>query len=365
MKILKLKKINSTVCIGEKITANLLKKIFTNYQQENIFLVSDKNVYQEYQNWLQKILPTENILCLPAGEQIKSFTYLQKIYTFLLKKKAHRKSLLIAFGGGVIGDLVGFAAASFLRGINLIQIPTSLLAQVDSSVGGKTGINHHLAKNTIGAFYQPSYSIIDTDFLKTLPRRQLACGYAEIFKHALIQDKKFFLNLQKIKKIQQLQQDIKHTNQLVTHSCKIKLAVVEKDEKEAGLRAILNFGHTLAHWIEAHTNYQEYLHGEAVFGGMDFALWWSRKHLLLAENQYQQAKKYLLIFATTICLTKVTQQNFSSIIAKDKKNYSNGIAFIGIDKIGHACIVPKVQLANLWQDFVEYLQSPQPIIRLQ
>lgn len=358
-------KLNSTVCIGEKITENILQELFTVYNQESVFLVSDENLCQIYQHWLLKIIPQQNTLFLPAGEQTKSIQYLEKIYTFLLEKKAHRKSLLIAFGGGVIGDLVGFAAASFLRGIDFVQIPTSLIAQVDSSIGGKTGINHPTAKNTIGAFYQPSYSIIDVDFLKTLPARDFCNGFSEIFKHALIQDKNFFHILEKNKNILGLQKNSKTITEIITHSCKIKLAVVEQDEKESGLRAILNFGHTLAHWIEAHGEYQTYLHGEAVFGGIDFALWWSCKYLNFDKSEYQKAKNHLLACAPKLVLKAVKKEHFCDVISKDKKNYAAGINFIGIKSIGAAVIVPKVQTASLWEDFLEYLQSPNPLISLQ
>ena len=362
--MIKIEKLNNTFCIGEKIAKKLLKEIFTNYQANKIFLISDKNIYFLYKNWLQEIISKENIFCVPQGEQTKSLAHLANIYSFLLEKKAHRKSLLIAFGGGVIGDLVGFAAASFLRGVDLIQIPTSLLAQVDSSVGGKTGINHPLAKNTIGAFYQPRHVIIDTHFLKTLPEKQLLSGYAEILKHSLIQDHQFFIDLQKIRNSKDLLNNSELTQKIITRSCKIKLAIVEKDEKETNIRAILNFGHTIAHWIEVHTHYQEYLHGEAVFGGIDFSLWWSKKHLAFNNKEYQETKQHLLTFASPISLKQVHQENFSSTIAKDKKNYEQGINFIGIKKIGTAQIIPKISMQALWKDFLEYLKSPQAIISL-
>jgi 3-dehydroquinate synthase len=354
-------KLNSTICIGEHITKNILQEVFQSYDNDSIFLISDKNLYKFYENWLLELIPAQKILCLPSGEQTKSLHYLEKIYTFLLEKKAHRKSLLIAFGGGVIGDITGFAAASFLRGIAFIQIPTSLLAQVDSSVGGKTGINHPAAKNTIGAFYQPSYSIIDVHFLKTLPARDFCCGYAEIFKHALIQDALLFERLEKIKDILKLQKS-QTMIEIISQSCKIKLAVVEQDEKESGLRAILNFGHTIAHWIEAHGKYQKYLHGEAVFGGIDFALWYSRKYLKLDENQYYRAKEHLLRCAPKITLKGVKKEDFCEIISRDKKNYATGVHFIGIKSIGKAVIIPAVKITLLWEDFLEYLKSSSPII---
>ena len=358
-------KLNSSVFIGSNIASNILQDILKKYHLQTSFVVSDANVYQLYRSWLVQFFPAQNIFCVPAGEKTKSFVYLQKIYDFLLKQKAHRNSLLVAFGGGVIGDLVGFAAASFMRGIALVQVPTTLLAQVDSSIGGKTAINHPTAKNTIGAFYQPCCSIIDTCFLDTLAPREFLSGYAEILKYSLIQDANLFTALEQIKNINSLQKNSKFIADLISLSCKIKLAVVEADEKEKGLRAILNFGHTLAHWIEAHTEYKQYLHGEAVLAGMDFALWWSQKHLMLKEQDYQRARQHLLYLAPQIVLKNVEKANFCSILAKDKKNYNKGLNFIGINKIGQATIDSQVSIADLWQEFLIYTKITDAVIAIK
>ena len=363
MKSIQSKILNTNIYIGKTIVDNILQKIFKKQKIENCFLVCDRNIYKHYQVWLAGWIKKNKILILPAGEKTKSITYLQKIYTFLLKQKAHRKSLLIAFGGGMIGDIVGFAAASFLRGILLIQIPTSLLAQIDSGLGGKTGINHPLAKNSIGSLYQPFCSIMDIHFLKSLPKREFISGYAEVLKAAFIQDRKFFHQLDKIQSIQNIHN--KELIKIIETSALIKLKVVEKDEKESLFRAILNFGHTLAHWIENHTQYQTYLHGEAVFGGMDFALWWSKKYCGLSLEEYQMARQHLLKFATKILLPPVTKKVFCATISRDKKVTNNGIRFIGIKEIGKALIIEKVQIEQLWQDFLAYLQDFQSIIKIK
>ena len=289
MKKIEIEKWGCTVSIG----TDILEKFAVNIKHKNsLFLVADKEVYKIYRKKITEVFGKNlKILLLPAGEKTKQNSYLSKIYDFLLKEGANRKSILIAFGGGVIGDLVGFAAATFMRGITLVSIPTSLVAQVDSCIGGKTGINHPKAKNIIGAFKQPSLVCIDTAFLRSLSQRDWISGYAEIVKHALIQDKKFFEFLQK-HPLKDLKKDNKLLVKTITRSCEIKLAVVKKDEKEKEQRAILNFGHSLAHLIETYTNYNSYLHGEAVFGGMDFALWYSKKYEKLKEEFTKKLVSY-------------------------------------------------------------------------
>ena len=207
------------------------------------------------------------VALIPEGETSKSLQEAEKIFTRAIEAELDRKSVIIALGGGVVGDLAGFVAATFMRGINLIQIPTTLLAQVDSSVGGKTAVNHALGKNLIGAFHQPKAVFIDLNFLKTLPEREIKSGLGEIVKYSVISDKKLFKYLENnSEKI--LQRDLKILAHIVKNSCEIKAKVVSADEKESGLRRILNFGHTMAHAIEEETGYKKYRHGEAVAIGM-------------------------------------------------------------------------------------------------
>ena len=228
--------------------------------QENIF---DKKLTDSLD--AQKI--SYEIAFIPDGETSKSLHEAENLYTRAIEAGLDRKSVIIALGGGVVGDLAGFVAATFMRGIDLIQIPTTLLAQVDSSVGGKTAVNHALGKNLIGAFHQPRAVFIDLNFLKTLPEREIKSGLGEVVKYGVISDGEFFTYLEdNADKI--LQCDLKTMAHIVKRSCEIKAEVVSADEKESGLRRILNFGHTMAHAIEEETHYKKYRHGEAVAIGM-------------------------------------------------------------------------------------------------
>ena len=206
---------------------------------------------------------------LPAGERYKTLKSIQKIYDVALEQRLERSSTMVALGGGVIGDMTGFAAASWLRGINFVQVPTSLLAMVDASIGGKTGVNHPQGKNLIGAFHQPRFVLIDPFVLKTLPPRELRAGMAEVIKYGIIWDAELFAKLEESKRLDQwryLDEDLLGT--ILSRSCQAKADVVSKDEKEAGLRAILNYGHTIGHAVESLTGYKLVNHGEAVAIGM-------------------------------------------------------------------------------------------------
>ncbi|MBD2252269.1 3-dehydroquinate synthase [Nostoc parmelioides] len=207
--------------------------------------------------------------CLPAGERYKTLNSIQKLYDIALENRLERSSTMVALGGGVIGDMTGFAAATWLRGINVVQVPTTLLAMVDSAIGGKTGVNHPHGKNLIGAFHQPRFVLIDTQVLKTLPVRELRAGMAEVIKYGVIWDAELFNQLEQSKRLDQLRY-IKPElmDAILTRSCQAKADVVGKDEKEGGLRAILNYGHTVGHAVESLTNYRLLKHGEAVGIGM-------------------------------------------------------------------------------------------------
>lgn len=206
---------------------------------------------------------------LPVGEQYKTLTGLQRIYNSALEHRLERSSTIIALGGGVVGDMAGFAAATWLRGINVVQVPTSLLAMVDASIGGKTGVNHPQGKNLIGAFHQPRLVLIDPEVLKTLPPRELRAGMAEVIKYGVIWDAELFAQLEKCKRLDQMRYfpaDL--LPEILSKSCQAKADVVSKDEKESGLRAILNYGHTIGHAIESVTGYKVVNHGEGVAIGM-------------------------------------------------------------------------------------------------
>ncbi len=275
---------------------------------------------------------------LADGEQYKTLETVTTIFDALLKHRFSRNSTLIALGGGVVGDITGFAAACYQRGINFIQIPTTLLAQVDSSVGGKTGVNHPLGKNMIGAFYQPQCVVADTSMLTTLPDRELKAGIAEVIKYGFIYDAVFFewleLNLDKI---------LSHNQQALAYaiqrSCEIKAKIVACDEKETGIRAILNFGHTFGHAIEAGCGYGTYLHGEAISIGMCLAAELSYRLDNISLNELIRGIQLLERCGLPISLPKLLSvENYLQLMAVDKKNIDGEIRVIVIESIGCAVL---------------------------
>jgi 3-dehydroquinate synthase len=240
---------------------------------KKVLLVSNPVIFKKYGERAiaaLKLVGYEVSSCtLPAGERYKTLKSLQKIYDIALENRLERSSTIVALGGGVIGDMAGFAAATWLRGINVVQVPTSLLAMVDSSVGGKTGVNHPQGKNLIGAFHQPRFVLIDPLVLKTLPPREFRAGMAEVIKYGIIWDAELFAKLEESKRLDQMRYVDEELLQIIlSRSCQAKAAVVSKDEKEAGLRAILNYGHTIGHAVESLTGYKLVNHGEAVAIGM-------------------------------------------------------------------------------------------------
>ncbi|MDF7679783.1 3-dehydroquinate synthase [Enterobacteriaceae bacterium ESL0689] len=241
---------------------------------DQVMLVTNETVAPLYLNQVRAVLERRGVhvdnVILPDGEQYKNLTILETVFTALLQKPHGRDTTLIALGGGVIGDLTGFAAASYQRGVRFIQLPTTLLSQVDSSVGGKTAVNHPLGKNMIGAFWQPASVVIDLNCLRTLPRRELSSGLAEVIKYGIILDADFFYWLENhIDALMAL--DNQAMAYCIRHCCELKAKVVAADEREAGLRALLNLGHTFGHAIEAEMGYGNWLHGEAVAAGIVMA----------------------------------------------------------------------------------------------
>ncbi|MBD2130923.1 3-dehydroquinate synthase [Sphaerospermopsis sp. FACHB-1094] len=251
--------------LGEQMTGLKLGK--------KVLLVSNPMIFKHYGERAIASLKNAGFdvvhYNLPPGERYKTLNSIQKIYDVALEHRLERSSTMVALGGGVVGDMTGFAAATWLRGINVVQVPTSLLAMVDSSVGGKTGVNHPQGKNLIGAFHQPSLVLIDPEVLKTLPAAEFRAGMAEVIKYGVIWDAELFTQLEASKHLDQLRyvkSDL--INYILTHSCQAKADVVSQDEKESGLRAILNYGHTIGHAVESLTNYRLLKHGEAVGIGM-------------------------------------------------------------------------------------------------
>jgi 3-dehydroquinate synthase len=286
---------------------------------------------------LESIGQKVKLIVLPDGEAFKTWEVLQKIFDGLLENSADRKTTLVALGGGVIGDMTGFAAACYMRGIKFIQVPTTLLSQVDSSVGGKTGINHPLGKNMVGAFHQPQAVIADLDTLKTLPAEELAAGLAEVIKHGAIADSEF---LSWIEKNQDALNkcDPAAMEHAVRRSCEIKSQVVAQDEKEGGIRAILNFGHTFGHAIEAGMGYGAWLHGQAVGCGMVMAADLSVRVGLLSEAEASRLKKIIEAFHLPTQPPKLGVDRFMELMSVDKKAEGGEVRYILLNGLGQAKI---------------------------
>ena len=282
---------------------------------------------------------TAFVLSFPAGEPSKNLETMARLYDGLVERRVERKSGLVALGGGVVGDVAGFAAATYLRGIPFIQVPTTLLAQVDAAVGGKVGIDHAKGKNLIGAFYQPKAVVIDTRTLHTLPLRQLRAGLAEIIKHGVIRDEALF---QKVGRslTPLLTVDEALYQEIIPWNCRIKARVVEEDEKESGLRAILNFGHTVGHAIEALTGYNTYLHGEAVALGMLVEARLGQRLGLTPASVIDALHDLLQQAAFPLEKPDLPSDKLIEAMFLDKKVERGTLRFILPDAIGHVQIVP-------------------------
>ena len=276
-------------------------------------------------------------IILRDGEEFKNWESLNEVFDALLANKCDRKTTLVALGGGVIGDMTGFAAATYMRGVPFVQIPTTLLAQVDSSVGGKTGINHPLGKNMIGAFYQPRAVIADTATLDTLPARELSAGLAEVIKHGAILDAPFFdwieANIGKL-----VARDHAALAHAIARSCEIKADVVARDEREGGLRAVLNFGHTFGHAIEAGLGYGAWLHGEAVGCGMVMAADLSRRLNLIDDAALERVRALVKAAGLPVVAPDLGIERWIELMEVDKKNEGGAIKFILLKPLGSPSI---------------------------
>ena len=286
------------------------------------------------------------VVLVPDGEAHKSWPTLQDLVTRLLELKADRGTALVALGGGVVGDLAGFAAAVYQRGIPFVQVPTTLLAQVDSSVGGKTGINHPLGKNMIGAFHQPSAVLIDTDCLATLPPRELAAGLAEVVKHGAIRDAAFFEWLER-STAALLVRDADALAHAIYESCRIKAEVVAADERETGDRALLNFGHTFGHAIETATGYGTWLHGEAVGAGMVLAARLSERVLGLPAGDTSRLRTVLAAMKVPLVPPVLPLPRWLELMQRDKKAVAGRLRFVLLEALGRARIVADVPEADV------------------
>ena len=343
MKHLKIKTATSQypIIIGQNVLKNLkpsIKKYIPNAKK--VLIIFDNKIPSFYKKNI--ILNSQHLkthhLSLKVSENIKSFKFANHLAEKCLELNLNRNDLLIAVGGGVIGDLCAFVASIVKRGINFVNLPSTILSQVDSSIGGKTGVNSHKGKNMIGSFYEPKFVLSEVNLLKSLPKREIICGYAEIIKHAIIKDKKFFSWLKIYSKsILSLNND-RILIEAIYKSCKIKKYFVEKDFKENNLRMTLNFGHTFAHGIETMNNYKKINHGEAVLAGMMLALKLSKYKKICDSNSYLQIyniyKENKLNYPYLKFIKPNNIKKLVKFMMKDKKNFNQKINLILLKKIG-------------------------------
>jgi len=339
----KYKIVISKEAISRKNIAPLLK------MHKKTLIISDDGVPQKI---VKKVItickPSTQVfnIILQHGEKAKSIQNFQKILNFLADNNFDRTDLIIAVGGGVVGDISGYVASSYLRGIQFIQIPTTLLAQVDSSVGGKTAINISAGKNLVGAFYNPKGVIIDTSVLKTLPSREFKAGLAEVIKYALIQDKSLFTTLKKCyEKI--LSMEHKIIEEIIFLSIQNKAMIVTKDEKENGIRAILNFGHTFGHAIEAQSKYKKILHGEAVAKGMKIASRISYLENLISKEEHKEVINLLQKFEFDLSLKQYKYGELKPYIFRDKKIKKGKLNLVLLNQISNAIVTNSFDAKNL------------------
>lgn len=322
---------------------------------QKALLVSNPAIFRRYGEQVMTSLTESGLqvahCLLPAGERYKTLASIQKIYDAALSHRLERSSTVIALGGGVIGDMAGFAAATWLRGIAFVQLPTSLLAMVDAAIGGKTGVNHPQGKNLIGAFHQPRLVLIDPLVLASLPPREFRAGMAEVIKYGVIRDAELFAQLEAAKRLdQQRYIDAALLQEILSRSCQAKADVVSQDEKEAGLRAILNYGHTIGHAVESLTGYRLVNHGEAVAIGMvaagriavELGLW----------DQTAADRQHLLIQKAGLPVHIPSNLDIDKIVAvlqTDKKVLSGQVRFVLPTRIGHAMVTDKADAATIRQ----------------
>ena len=308
----------------------------------DLMVVTNSTVAEFYLARLLANLPGRRVAqcILPDGEQYKTLQTLSSVLDALVAAKLNRDAVVLALGGGVIGDIAGFAASCYQRGVGYVQIPTTLLAQVDSSVGGKTGVNHSGGKNLIGAFYQPLAVFMDTDSLATLPDRELAAGLAEVIKYGCIWDRALFdwleLNMAAL-----LARDTQALTHAIVRSCEIKAAVVAKDEREQGLRAILNFGHTFGHAIEAATQYQSFLHGEAVAIGMFMAADLSRRLGMIDTALQERLRSILMLAGLPTEAPRIGAKRALELMHMDKKVLAGAVRLVLLEGPGSAVVTGK------------------------
>ncbi len=330
-----------TIAIGTDILSDLGREI-KEFGFSRVAIISNPKVFHLYGERVTDSLEKEglkaNVVVVPDGEEYKELLWVYYIYGEILKQRLDRGSAIIALGGGVIGDMAGFVASTYMRGISFIQVPTTLLAQVDSSVGGKTGVNHALGKNMIGTFYQPRLVWTDVGTLKTLPRREFVAGIAEVIKYGVIWDEMLFSYLETHRQgMLDLESEV--LGYIITRSCEIKSNIVSRDERESGLRAVLNYGHTVGHALETATGYTVYLHGEAVAIGMLIEARLSAALGLIGEEEYGRIRSLINSYGLPTDLPRdIVVERILSSMELDKKSVAGSLRFVLPEKIGTVSI---------------------------
>ncbi|MFO7776270.1 MAG: 3-dehydroquinate synthase [Candidatus Hydrogenedentota bacterium] len=336
------------IMIGKGALTELPRAAARQKPTGGVALVSDSNVAPLYGDRVAKLIEeggSRVIRCeIPAGEQHKRLAQIEALCGHFLEGGLDRGGLVVALGGGVLGDIAGFAAATYMRGLPYIQIPTTIVAQVDSSVGGKTGVNHPLAKNIIGAFHQPVAVIIEPSFLETLPDREVRAGLAEVIKHGIIADEELFAYMEDhVEAI--LGRDLEALTFPVRRSCEIKAAVVAEDEREGGRRAILNYGHTFGHGIEAASGYNTFLHGEAIALGMHAAGWLGKELGLVDDAFVQRQRDCIAAYGLPVQWPELPMDSVVEAMKHDKKARAGQMRFVAPDRMGHV-----VQRSDVTED---------------
>lgn len=354
------------ILIGPGLVARIGELVTPFARQSRVFVLSDETVWGLHSDALIAGLKGADLnvvqKVLPAGESTKNWTSLGETLDWLLQNGAGRDDILMAFGGGVIGDLTGLAASLLKRGMQFVQVPTTLLAQVDSSVGGKTAVNSPHGKNLVGAFYQPKLVLADTDILQTLPDRERRAGYAEVIKYGLINDRTFFEwlgdNGQKV-----LELDPASIAEAVAISCQAKADIVAQDEREGGVRALLNLGHTFGHALEAENGYRaDLLHGEAVATGMVLALRYSARLGLMSSDEAERAADLIVASGLTANVSELAGGPYHAdalvrAMQQDKKARGGRVPLILAKGLGEAMIYPDADLSDVRVFLQEELQK--------
>ena len=355
------------VNLGERsypiyIEPSLLDQLGTLYKRDRLgkraALITDGHVAPLYSDRaidnLRSAGVQTSLIIVAAGEEHKSLQTADLLFTKMIEARLDRSSTVIALGGGVIGDLAGFVAATYLRGVAFVQVPTTLTAQVDSSVGGKTGVNHRLGKNLIGVFYQPKFVLIDPLLLKTLPQREFWSGMSEVIKYGLIRDTRLFEQLEQTLSHDRLIQDTNLLFQIIARCCQIKAEITSQDEKESDLRRLLNFGHTIGHALEAVSHF-ELKHGEAIAWGMHAAAWLSLKKGCLNDTEFNRVSSVL----EKLAKPSIHQYDLNQVleyIQRDKKARDGKIHFVLLKRLGEAIVCPEVSESEL-REALDYLKT--------